>query len=101
MLRKGDICPKCHDGWLIIRGAKLFCSHCHQEYTVGGKKAMEHRPKNWKKGPVQFERGASALLRALREDGYHIDTGQVLEIEGQKITATKNQTLVLIPDDIE
>lgn len=78
-----------------------------------------HRPKGWdateiakpiKKGEQQgtwvsqldvelVEAGADAFLTALRADGFHILEGQTLEIEGEKIKATKNQTLVLIPDD--
>jgi len=45
------------------------------------------------------EAGADALLKALRSEGVHINIGQVLELEGEKIEATKNQTLVLIPDE--
>jgi len=48
---------------------------------------------------VIYEAGADALLKGLRADGFHIMAGQILKIEGKKIKATKNQTLVLIPDD--
>ena len=47
---------------------------------------------------INKEAGADAMLRALRDTGFRITIGQVLEIEGTKIKATKNQTLVLIPD---
>lgn len=48
---------------------------------------------------VLYEAGADAMLKSLRETGFHINIGQIVEIEGKKISATKNQTLVLIPDD--
>lgn len=61
------------------------------------------RPKGWEARKTQWqddlESGASAMLVALRESGHHITIGQTLEIEGEKIVATKNVTLVLIPDE--
>ena len=46
------------------------------------------------------EKHVDVMLEALKTTGFHIAIGHVLEIEGVKIVATKNQTLVLIPDDI-
>jgi len=55
--------------------------------------------RGWKHSHDVYEASADALLGALRKAGFHITTGQTLEIEGKYITATRNQTLALIPDD--
>ena len=47
-----------------------------------------------------WELSGKSLLEALITDGFHVDIGQVIEIEGVKIKATSSQTIVIIPDDV-
>ena len=48
---------------------------------------------------LAYESGADEMLKAVRAEGIHICVGQILELAGEKIKATRNQTLVLIPDE--
>lgn len=46
-----------------------------------------------------LEGGADALLKAQRVEGFHITVGTIIKVEGHDIKATKNHTLILIPDE--
>ena len=76
-----------------------------------------HRPKDWKNPHLGFkhyhespnksagevaeiyEAGADAMLKALLADGFHIQVGEIFQVDGTPIKTTVNQTWVIIPDD--